>query len=125
MTQPNRPGRDIVISPHSPPVASLALACLSGPSPGTTSGIKTTLLSTGLQAAGRCVGREDTCRPAEGGMAGPAAQGVASLVRWLPGSAQLVTCPESCRRPEPEATMLQRDHACMHACMQPSAGPPA
>lgn len=34
MTQPNRPGRDIVISPRSPPVASLVIACLSAPRPG-------------------------------------------------------------------------------------------
>eukprot|EP00983_Pelagomonas_calceolata_P092453 1157665-Pelagomonas_calceolata.AAC.3 len=28
MTQPNRPGRDIVMSARSPPVASLILACM-------------------------------------------------------------------------------------------------
>lgn len=40
MTQPNRPGRDIVISPRSPPAASLVIACLSAPRPGAGGGVE-------------------------------------------------------------------------------------
>jgi hypothetical protein len=44
MTQPNRPGRDMVVSPRSAAVASLVLACMAASDPATSSAARNRLL---------------------------------------------------------------------------------